>query len=51
VTSAEMTMEPQTVVELDGKKAEQCLRLLEALEEHDDVQKVFANLDVVDAGD
>lgn len=37
-------MEPQNMVDLDGKKAQQCLKLLEALEEHDDVQHVYANL-------
>lgn len=42
-------MEPQTNVELDGKKAEQCLRLLDMLEDHDDVQNVYANLEVDDA--
>ena len=45
---AAIVMEPQNTVELDGKKAEQCLRLLEFLEDHDDVQNVYANLDVVD---
>jgi len=40
-----VVMEPQNVVEVNGKKAEQCLKLLEALEEHDDVQNVYANLD------
>ena len=37
-------MVPTTVVELDAKKAGQCLRLLEVLEDHDDVQNVYANL-------
>jgi YebC/PmpR family DNA-binding regulatory protein len=45
---ASVVMEPQNVVELDAKKSEPCLRLLEALEEHDDVQNVFANLEVDD---
>jgi YebC/PmpR family DNA-binding regulatory protein len=39
-----LVMEPQTMVDLDPKKAQQCLKLLEALEEHDDVQHVYANL-------
>jgi YebC/PmpR family DNA-binding regulatory protein len=43
-TEAKLAMLPTNVVELDAKKAAQCLRLLEALEEHDDVQNVFANL-------
>jgi transcriptional/translational regulatory protein YebC/TACO1 len=43
-TEAKLAMLPTTVVELDAKKAAQCLRLLDALEEHDDVQNVSANL-------
>lgn len=39
-----LVMEPQNMVDLDVKKAQQCLKLLEALEEHDDVQHVYANL-------
>lgn len=38
-------MEPSNLVHLDGKKAEQCIKLLEIIEDHDDVQKVSANLD------
>ena len=41
---AKLAMVPTTVVELDAKKAAQCVRLLDALEDHDDVQNVFANL-------
>ncbi len=44
-SEASVVMEPQNYVHLDGKKAEQCLRLLDVLEDHDDVQKVYANLD------
>jgi YebC/PmpR family DNA-binding regulatory protein len=43
---AGMTMEPSTVVHLEGKKAEQCLKLLEMFEDHDDVQDVYANLEI-----
>nr|ADM95045.1 hypothetical protein [uncultured Atribacterota bacterium] len=43
---AEITMIPQTTVELDGKKAEQMLHLMEQLEEHDDVQNVYANFNI-----
>jgi YebC/PmpR family DNA-binding regulatory protein len=43
---AEMTMIPQTTIKLEGKDAEQMLKLMEALEEHDDVQKVYANFDI-----
>jgi YebC/PmpR family DNA-binding regulatory protein len=43
-TQAKLAMIPTTVVELDAKKAGQCLKLLEILEDHDDVQNVYANL-------
>jgi YebC/PmpR family DNA-binding regulatory protein len=46
MASAELTMIPQSTVKLDGKHAEQMIRLFEALEEHDDVQKVYANFDI-----
>ncbi len=49
VRHAALEMEPQTTVHLEGAKAQQCLRLLESLEEHDDVQQVYANLEVDDA--
>ena len=47
-TEAAIVMEPQNTVELEGKKAEQCLKLLDVLEDHDDVQNVYANLEVDD---
>ncbi|RLA86668.1 MAG: YebC/PmpR family DNA-binding transcriptional regulator [Deltaproteobacteria bacterium] len=43
---AEVTMYPQTVVKLEGKEAEQMLRLMEMLEDNDDVQRVYANFDI-----
>jgi YebC/PmpR family DNA-binding regulatory protein len=43
---AELTMIPQTNIKLTGKDAEQMLRLMESLEDHDDVQKVYANFDI-----
>jgi len=46
VTSAESTMIPQNTVRLDEKQAETMLKLYETLEEHDDVQKVYANFDI-----
>jgi len=49
-TQAAVVMETQNTVHLDGKKAQQCVKLLEALEDHDDVQHVHANLEV-DADD
>ncbi len=45
-TEAELSMIPQTTIKLDGKQAEQMLKLMEALEDHDDVQKVYANFDI-----
>jgi YebC/PmpR family DNA-binding regulatory protein len=47
-SSAELTRNPQTVIKLDGKHAEQILRLMDVLEDHDDVQKLYANFDVPD---
>lgn len=46
--SAELTMLPKTTVTLDGKQAEQMLRMMEALEDNDDVQDVYANFDIPD---
>jgi YebC/PmpR family DNA-binding regulatory protein len=48
VDSAERTLLPKTTMHLDGKQAEQMLRLMEALDEHDDIQGVFANFDIDD---
>lgn len=45
---AEITMVPQSTVELDEKKAEQMLNLMEQLEEQDDVQNVYANFNIDD---
>ncbi|MEK7853409.1 MAG: YebC/PmpR family DNA-binding transcriptional regulator, partial [candidate division NC10 bacterium] len=39
-------MVPQSTVKLDGRPAEQMLRLMEELEDHDDVQSVYANFDI-----
>jgi YebC/PmpR family DNA-binding regulatory protein len=44
--SAELSMIPLTTMKLEGKPAQQMLKLMEALEDHDDVQKVFANFDI-----
>ena len=48
VDSAEVTMNPTTSVPLDASQARQVLRLLDALEEHDDVQQVYANAEIPD---
>ncbi len=47
-SEASIVIEPQNTVALAGKKAQQCLQLLEVLEDHDDVQNVYANLEVDD---
>jgi YebC/PmpR family DNA-binding regulatory protein len=44
--SAEVGMMPQNYVKLTGNQASQMLKLIEALEEHDDVQRVSANFDI-----
>jgi len=47
--SAELTRLPQNTIEVtDEKTADQILKLLERLEEHDDVQNVYANFDISD---
>jgi YebC/PmpR family DNA-binding regulatory protein len=45
---AEIAMIPQNTVELNGKEAEQMLRMMEALEDSDDVQNVYSNFDIPD---
>ncbi|MDD2388491.1 MAG: YebC/PmpR family DNA-binding transcriptional regulator [Desulfobacterales bacterium] len=45
---AEITMLPQTTVNLAGKEAEQMIRLMDNLEDCDDVQKVYTNADIPD---
>ena len=44
--SAEVTMIPQTMVKLEGKQAETMLKLMDRLEDNDDVQNVYANFDI-----
>lgn len=46
IESAALQMIPQNTVKVSGKEAEQVLKLMEALEEHDDVQNVYANFDI-----
>jgi YebC/PmpR family DNA-binding regulatory protein len=43
---AEVTMLPQNTVPVEGKQAEQVLRLMEALDDQDDVRKAHANFDI-----
>jgi transcriptional/translational regulatory protein YebC/TACO1 len=44
--NAEITMIPQTMVALEGKQAESMLKLMDKLEDNDDVQNVYANFDI-----
>ena len=46
--SAELARLPKTTVTLEGHAAEQMMKLLEVLEDHDDVQHVYANYDISD---
>ena len=48
VDSAEQTMIPKNFISLDGKQAEQMIRLMEVLDDHDDVQDIYANFDIDD---
>jgi transcriptional/translational regulatory protein YebC/TACO1 len=42
-------MVPQNYIKLAGAEAKQMLKLMESLEDHDDVQKVSANFDIDEA--
>ncbi len=44
--NAELTMIPQTMVKLEGKQAESMLKMVDRLEDNDDVQNVYANFDI-----
>ena len=44
--SADITMIPQTLIKLEGKNAENMLKLMDRLEDNDDVQNVYANFDI-----
>ena len=46
VAEAKLAMIPQTIIKLEGKDAETMLKLVDALEEHEDVQNVYANFDI-----
>ena len=47
-SSAKLAWRPQTLTPVDGDKAETLFKLLEILDEHDDVQTVFGNYDIPD---
>jgi transcriptional/translational regulatory protein YebC/TACO1 len=48
ITNVEKAMRPKTMVQPDEKEALQTMRLLEKLEDLDDVQKVYSNLEISD---
>jgi len=48
IESAEISMVPQTTITLSGKDAENMIKLIDNLEDHDDVQKVHSNFDIDD---
>jgi YebC/PmpR family DNA-binding regulatory protein len=46
IESAELTMEPKSVVQVEGGDASALMRLMDALDDHDDVEGVHANFDI-----
>ena len=46
ITFSDLSMLPQPTLKIEGKSVQQVLRLMESLEDHDDVQKVFSNFDI-----
>ena len=46
ITSAGLTFRPQTTVSVEGSEAKRLMALLDALEDHDDVQEVYVNADI-----
>jgi YebC/PmpR family DNA-binding regulatory protein len=46
VATGEISMVPKNTVKVEGKKAQQVLSMMDGLEEHDDVQNVWANFDI-----
>ena len=48
VESAEIDMEPSTTQKLEGEQAQQMIRLMDAFDDQDDVQNVWANFDIDD---
>jgi YebC/PmpR family DNA-binding regulatory protein len=49
VSTAEVSMVPKNTVKVEGKKAQQVLNMMEGLEDHEDVQNVWANFDIDEA--
>ncbi len=48
IESYQLTQVPQNNVKIEGKDAEKMLRIMDGLEDHDDVQNVYANFDIDD---
>ena len=48
VENSEVTMIPQNSIKVEGKAAEQMIRVMDVLDEHDDIQNVHANFDISD---
>ena len=46
---AEVSMMPQNYVRLEGADARPMMKLIEAIDDNDDVQKVYANFDISEA--
>jgi len=46
--TAEITLLPQTTTAVEGKNAEQLMKMIDKLEDHDDVQNVYTNFDISD---
>jgi transcriptional/translational regulatory protein YebC/TACO1 len=44
--AAEIAMLPQNYVKLEGKQAQQMVKLMEAIEDHEDTKKVWSNADI-----
>ena len=49
VEAAQLEMEPSSTTKIEGKVAQQMIRLMEAFDDHDDVQNVWANFEIDDA--
>ncbi len=46
ISSAELTMIPKNTVQIEGKEAEQLMNLMTKIDDHDDIQNVYANFDI-----
>jgi len=49
IDSAEISMEPSNTIKVEGKAAESVLKLMDLLEDHEDVQNVYSNFDIDDS--